>query len=614
MSATKIAAVSINQTPLDWSGNKQRIIAAIEQAKAESVNILCFPELCVTAYGCEDVFLGEGVYSKALEQVKGIAKVCTNISVAVGAPVMFEGRRYNGLFLIKDTELLGIYPKHVLANSGVYYEARWFSAWDFGKLEEFDFFGNKIPIGGYLYEVNGLKIAFEICEDAWTDRRPIAQAAYAKADVVFNASASHFAFSKLEQRIQIVKTSSKKFDVTYVYSNSVGNESGRLIFDGGSLIANKGELIAAGKRFSYADFDLTSVVLGDENPEVIPEEYTKEEEFAEAVSLGLFDYLRKSRSRGFVISLSGGADSSAIAILCAEMIKLAVKRLGLDAFKKALDYIELGDDVDLISNQLITCAYQATENSGEQTLASSKALAEELNASFHNVDIQNIVDSYESLTEKALDTKLSWEKHDIPLQNIQARARGPFVWFLANLKGALLLATSNRSEAAVGYTTMDGDTCGGLSPIAGIDKAFLLHWLRDIENNPLEGLGEIKALELINSLEPTAELKPADQHQTDEKDLMPYPILDEIEELAIGDKLFEAEVLAEMLSRHPEAEQSQMSFWVNRFFLLWTRNQWKRERYAPSFHLDDKNLDPKTWCRYPILSVHDPEGIEHSSK
>ena len=85
---------------------------------------------------------------------------------------------------------------------------------------------------------------------------------------------------------------------------------------------------------------------------------------------------------------------------------------------------------------------------------------------------------------------------------------------------------------------------------------------------------------------------------------MPYVILDEIEELAIGDKLFEAEVLAEMLSKHPEVEQSQMSFWVNRFFLLWTRNQWKRERYAPSFHLDDKNLDPKTWCRYPILSIH----------
>lgn len=605
--AAKVAAVSINQTPLDWTGNRQRIVAAIEQAKAESIDILCFPELCITAYGCEDVFLGKGVYLKALEQVREIAKACSGISVAVGAPVLFEGNRYNALFLIKDTELLGIYPKHVLANSGVYYEARWFSAWDFGKLEEFDFFGKKVPMGGYIYEIGSLKIAFEICEDAWTERRPIAQAAYKQADVVFNASASHFAFSKLEQRIKIVKESSKNFDVTYVYANSIGNESGRLIFDGGSLIAEKGELIAAGERFSYEDFTITSATLAEPNPSIAPKKYSKEQEFTEAVSLGLFDYLRKSHSRGFVVSLSGGADSSATAILCAEMIRIAVQRLGLDGFKKKCSYLGFSEQDNLasITKKMLTCAYQATENSGEKTLQSSKALADEIKASFHHVNIQNIVTSYESLTEDTLEIKLNWEEHDISLQNIQARARGPFVWFLANLKGALLLATSNRSEAAVGYTTMDGDTCGGLSPIAGIDKAFLLHWLRHIENNALVGLGEIKALKLINSLEPTAELKPAVQNQTDEKDLMPYPIIDEIEKLAIGDRLFEAEVLAEMLNRHSEIEPSQMSFWVNRFFVLWTRNQWKRERYAPSFHLDDKNLDPKTWCRYPILSVHE---------
>jgi NAD+ synthase (glutamine-hydrolysing) len=166
---------------------------------------------------------------------------------------------------------------------------------------------------------------------------------------------------------------------------------------------------------------------------------------------------------------------------------------------------------------------------------------------------------------------------------------------LANLQGALLLATSNRSEAAVGYATMDGDTCGGLSPIAGIDKAFLLHWLLWHE-------AAVPALTAVNAQQPTAELRPADAGQTDERDLMPYPLLDAIEGAAIRDKHTPLEVFLEMRVQFPQIGAAALADHVRRFFDLWCRNQWKRERYAPSFHLDDKNLDPKTWCRFPILS------------
>ncbi|MGB5704740.1 MAG: NAD(+) synthase, partial [Polyangiales bacterium] len=252
--------------------------------------------------------------------------------------------------------------------------------------------------------------------------------------------------------------------------------------------------------------------------------------------------------------------------------------------------------------QLLCCAYQPTDNSGEVTRSAATAVAEALGATFYILDVQDIVDSYERLISDAVGRPLTWEEDDITLQNIQARARGPSVWMLANMRGALLLSTSNRSEAAVGYATMDGDTCGGLSPIAGIDKAFLRHWLRWLETDGPVGMQPIPALHAVNIQTPTAELRPKGSEQTDEGDLMPYPVLDVIERLAIGDKLPPADCLEILKSEFGDQDEDTLRDWVRRFFQLWSRNQWKRERYAPSFHVDDKNLDPKTWCRFPILS------------
>lgn len=200
-----------------------------------------------------------------------------------------------------------------------------------------------------------------------------------------------------------------------------------------------------------------------------------------------------------------------------------------------------------------------------------------------------------------LERPLSWEHDDIALQNIQARVRSPSVWMLANVRGALLLCTSNRSEAAVGYATMDGDTSGGLCPIGGVDKAFLRQWLVFMEQTGIPDFPPLPALSLINAQHPTAELRPQDQGQTDEEDLMPYPVLDAIERAAVIDRLAPAEVLRRVAADFP-AHRHRALEWVTRFYRLFAANQWKRERYAPSFHVDDGNLDPKTWCRFPILS------------
>jgi NAD+ synthase (glutamine-hydrolysing) len=178
---------------------------------------------------------------------------------------------------------------------------------------------------------------------------------------------------------------------------------------------------------------------------------------------------------------------------------------------------------------------------------------------------------------------------------------------IANLEGALLLSTSNRSEAAVGYATMDGDTAGGLSPIAGIDKAFIRRFLRWLEKEGVTGLAPIPALAAVNEQAPTAELRPPGEAQTDEGDLMPYELLDAIERASIRDKRSPREVFQLVRVEFEQYSPKQLFGWLERFYRLFSRNQWKRERYAPSFHVDDENLDPKTWCRFPILNG----GFEH---
>ena len=149
---------------------------------------------------------------------------------------------------------------------------------------------------------------------------------------------------------------------------------------------------------------------------------------------------------------------------------------------------------------------------------------------------------------------------------------------------------------------MDGDTAGGLSPIAGIDKAFIRRWLVWLRDEGPSGVGNIAQLSVVTSQVPTAELRPAGAAQTDEGDLMPYDLLDAIERAAIRDKASPLDVFLQMQVKFEQYESVQLATWVERFFRLWARNQWKRERYAPSFHVDDENLDPKTWCRFPILS------------
>jgi NAD+ synthase (glutamine-hydrolysing) len=642
----KVGAAVLNQTPLDWKNNERQMLAAIQAARADGVSLLCLPELCVPGYGCDDAYQSPGLQAAALELLMALAPATQGMVVTFGVPVQYRKALFNCAAVVADTRLLGFSAKRFLAGDGLYYEPRWFKAWPERHQGEVEIGGASYPIGDLYFVCDGVSFGFEICEEAWVARRPGSSLAMRGVDIMLNPSASHFSFGKHAVRRRFVLEGSRAFGVSYVYSNLLGNAAGRMIFDGGAMIASDGELLAEGPRFGYEGSGLVSAVIdvdatrmrqvrtGSFLPEFEPRppdrivaegfafpeirlaelptarqpwllpDMPKEEEFARVLPLALFDYLRKSRSRGFVVSLSGGADSAAVACLVAMMWRWVVADLGLDgalARVPWLDRSKIASVEDLIRTTLL-CVYQSTRNSSETTRDAARAVAHGVGAEFLELDVDDLVQAYVGKVSAAIGRELAWPGDDVALQNIQARVRAPGVWLLANLRGSLLLATSNRSEAAVGYATMDGDTAGGLSPIAGIDKNFLRRWLRWLEQYGPPGLGPIPALAAVNVQAPTAELRPPGEHQTDEADLMPYDVLDAIERAAIGDKQVPVEVYRSLRAFFPAVDRRQLAAWVERFFRLWCRNQWKRERYAPSFHVDDQNLDPKTFCRFPILS------------
>jgi len=597
----KIGGACLNQIPMDWSNNLQNIKQSIAQARSEGIEILCLPELSITGYGCEDMFLSEWLPEKALLKLQEIIPHTQDIAVAVGLPIRYQERVFNTTCFIANQKILGVYAKQKLANDGVHYEPRWFTPWESGKITDLQIGQETYPFGHLTIDYLGIKIGFEICEDAWRKDRPACHLINEEVDLLLNPSASHFAFAKADFREHLVISSSETFHCTYLYTNLLGNESGRMIYDGDILIAQEGVLKGKNTRLSFKNFNTLGCTIDFDQPElseeqILPDAKGRHEEFTKAASLALFDYLRKSKSKGFVLSLSGGADSSSIAVLVAQAVKNGLSELGFEEFTKKLNLdLEPSDDPKEIVKQLFYTAYQGTKNSSEDTLSSAKGLAESIGARFFHWTIDEEVSAYTRSIETVLERSLDWSTDDIALQNIQARARSPIIWMLANIKKCLLLSTSNRSEGDVGYATMDGDTSGSISPIAAVDKNFILSWLVYAEKE----LG-YTGLHKVNTLSPTAELRPQDRHQTDEDDLMPYAVLVDIEEKAIRDRKSPLEVYARLKGQWPD--HVLLKQWITKFFRLWSINQWKRERIAPSFHLDDFNVDPRTWCRFPILS------------
>ncbi|MCH2108455.1 MAG: NAD(+) synthase [Polyangiaceae bacterium] len=655
----------MNQTPLDWQGNKQRLEAAVQRARQELVSlpsessspqlagIVVSPELSISGYGCEDSFLWPETAKRSEAALAELLPATQGLIAIFGLPFPWEGAVYNCAAICIDGKLCGLVAKQNLARSGIHYEPRFFQPWPAQKSTMVECCGVSVPLGDIFFSVGELKFGLEICEDAWVENRPAAHLAACGVQLILNPSASHFEFGKHEARRELVFQAVKDHQLAYAYVNLLGNEAGRAIYDGDAILAEwspeQGALsVAETQHLSFCDYGvLTSFlqlmpgrhppvsearprstlieVSGElakvstkaerplllvpmresQSPGEIDQVARRQDAFGRVIALALFDYLRKTRSRGFVVSLSGGADSATVLVLCRLAVRLAIEERGFDGFCDVLSWLwdgELPHDEEEAAQRLITSVYQATENSSNITRDAATAVAAACNSNHHEVSVQEFVSGYTALASSVIGRPLSWATDDLALQNIQARARSPGIWLIANLKGALLLSTSNRSEAAVGYATMDGDTSGGISPIAGIGKPFIRSWLIFMERLGFPEWRALQELAAVNAQQPTAELRPSLQGQTDEGDLMPYEVLDFIETQLLRERRAPREILRSLESAFPEQACEDLARWCEKFFVLFTRNQWKRERYAVSFHVDEHNLDPRGWFRFPVLS------------
>ncbi|MDX1958773.1 MAG: NAD(+) synthase [Leptospiraceae bacterium] len=631
MNRIQISTICINTTPLDFKGNLERILNVLKDNASNKASILVFPELAISGYGCEDMFYSPFVWRESLKSLNQILHFTKDKLVVVGLPIFLSPFLYNCIAVILDTKLIGFVTKTNLANTGVHYEKRWFKEGGFPLTFSPNIFGKELfssdfYFGNFILETKNLRVGFEICEDSWVIERQASKATLLGSEVILSSGASHFAFGKQEIRKRIFTESSRAHNSVFVYSNLCGNESGRIIFEGGGLITANGEILAEGERLFLSDSNVTSAIVDidqvhasraknfrnnnkkTERLGIVSSEFNFQDktlsisskriqssnqynDFTKAVTLGLFDYLRKSKSKGFTLSLSGGADSAA----CAILVWIMLNRIKTELDKNYLESIGINE------KELLVTIYQGTENNSEETKNFAKELSKLLDVIHYEIDIDEpinwITEKISSITNK----NLNWKEHDLALQNIQARARSPIVWLLANLYNHLLISTGNRSESSVGYTTMDGDSSGSLCPISGVSKEFLLEWLEFLTLNNSYSI-DFGILKSLLNRRPTAELKPLSESQFDEKDLMPYPILQKIEEQLIINGRSREEALEILQNSITEISIEDWKKYIDKFYSMFPRSQWKRERLPPGFHLDEYGLDPKSSYRFPILS------------
>ncbi|MDV5170702.1 NAD(+) synthase [Photobacterium rosenbergii] len=662
-SRIRVAVTSLNQTPLDWSANLAHMQGALAQAVEQGAQLVVMPEMSVTGYGCEDAFLMEGVAQTALEQALRLA-IPEDVAVVAGLPVEIKHRLYNGAAVLLrgrdgDNRIVAIYLKQNLAKNGIHYENRWFNPWPKGEVVTIEIGGGEVPVGDVVCNLSGIRLGFEICEDAWIADRPGVSLFERGVDIIINPSASHFAIGKQAIRRQFVIEGSRAFGAAYLYANLNGCESGRAIFDGGNMVASAGKLIARGPRLFYRPFSVTLADIdlwenrsvhrissqvaaeyrpdsaraviqwlapeGEVDSKLPPSQRWQQspcldnEEAVRAIALGLHDWMRKTATAGFTLSLSGGADSALVACEAAIMVRLAlaeylsVPGAGLPPAlvrfcrDQAMGPESLDSMARYITQQLLTCIYQQSANSSETTLNAAKSLAQGLGAKFVHWAIDTPIRFYTQQVEQTVGRRLDWNNpgDDISLQNIQARSRAPGVWMMANVEHKLLLTTGNLSESAVGYMTQDGDTAGVLAPVIGVRKTRirqLLRWLNTSGQGIDTGIDRyvIASLAGVVNQQPTAELRP--RAQTDEEDLMPFPVLDQIilENLILRRQ---PKHTYRALRRHfPEIPPKTLADHLFRYYQLFNRNQWKRDRSAPGFHIELDSLDPKTFARFPLLN------------
>lgn len=625
MRLVRIGVSAISVKVGDFAGNLSRLRLVTEAAAAEGVHLLVTPELGISGYSLEDRVLWPDIARRSWDALMKLAESCEGISVFVGLPVRLGAMMYNAAALIHDREVRGLILKKHLPTYSIFYEGRNWTAWHEGVTEL-----NGLPAGDLVFRLPFGMVSAEICEDLWAVRPPAHERALAGAEIICNCSASPFTPRKNEHRRRLVLSAAGNLVCVYAYANLLGCDSSRLVFDGGGFLATPEGIVAEGQILSKSYHTLTTGVVdlddiarmraenstwrehasrrhaagGVQVVTVCTDSYTPPsvEEYAaqtppsffvpshrpvrdettlfldelfDALVLGLRDYFEKvGVFERFLVAISGGRDSA----LCLLLAVHAAKALAQGA--EAGRYAERIWTVYL-PNEAYSSA--ATEDA-------ARSLAEELGVPFKVVSIAEEADV---AFDKAIEL-MGCEEKVTPLarQNLQARVRGNMMLNWANCANALLLVTSNLSEAAVGYTTTGGDNQGGYSPIANVPKTVVTRLVEHIARR--DG---IRSLEKVLAIPPSAELAP---NQLDEADLMPYVVLDDLLFLFARRRMSLADCWRILCYRHREHSPEQLRAWTAAFGKLFVRNQWKRDQHPVTMKVLDLDLDPKTGFRFPV--------------
>jgi NAD+ synthase (glutamine-hydrolysing) len=485
----KITVAQLNYHIGNFERNKNLICNAIRKAKTAGSDLIVFSELCIPGYPPLDLLDRHDFIEKCNLTVNEIANECTGIAAIVGSPTLNkkpEGKKlFNSALVLSEGKVIFSANKALLPTYDIFDEYRYFEP------------ENRFSV----FSFRGLKLAITICEDLWDEQpfdnefektrlytiSPMEELARQNPDIIINISASPFSYSKIEAKENIFRSKAIKYNIPVISVNQTGANT-ELIFDGASVIVNKnGEIFNqlpffedAVETFSFDDIRSCSVFRKDPRPGIIPLIH-------KALVTGIRDYFEKTGFKNCIIGLSGGIDSAIC--LC-----LAVEALG---------------------NENVRALLMPSRYSSEHSVKDAATLAGSLNVHYDIINIEKPFTAF----EEELAPLFGGKNRDVTEENIQARIRATLLMAVSNKHGCILLNTSNKSEAAVGYGTLYGDMAGGLSVIGDVYKTDVYRLAEYINKN-----GVIIPENTIKKF-PSAELRP-DQHDTDS--LPDYNILDSI--------------------------------------------------------------------------------------
>ncbi|XP_051797998.1 glutamine-dependent NAD(+) synthetase isoform X1 [Acanthochromis polyacanthus] len=668
-----VAACSLNQWALDFEGNSERILRSIEIAKVHGAKYRLGPELEICGYGCGDHFFESDTLLHSFQVLRNLLEspITQDIICDVGMPIMHHNARYNCRVLFLNRKILLIRPKMMMANYGNYREMRWFSPWNqLRQVEEYflprmiqEITGqDTVPFGFCVLSTKDTCIGSEICAELWNPSSPHIQMGLDGVEIFTNSSASHHELRKADQRINLIKSATTKSGGIYLYANQRGCDGDRVYYDGCSMVAINGDIVAQGAQFSLNDVEVITATLdledvrsyrGELYQSHMPSEprhchrikvdfslsngddvylptqqpikwhfHTPEEEISLGPACWLWDYLRRSGQAGFLLPLSGGVDSSSTACIVHSMCVLLCQAVE-DNNSSVLEDIRrvVGDDSYLpkqpkeLCGRIFTTCYMASENSSEDTCSRARDLARQIGSTHMNINIdmavKGILGIFSVVTGRWPQFRVNGGslRENLALQNVQARVRMVLAYLFAQLSlwargkpgGLLVLGSSNVDESLTGYFTKYDCSSADINPIGGISKTDLKSFLLYcIEKFQLTALRHILAAP------PTAELEPLTDgqvSQTDEADMgMTYSELSVIGRLRKISKCGPFSMFCKLIHMWKDAlSPAEVAQKVKHFFRMYSVNRHKMTTVTPSYHADSYSPDDNRYDIRPFL-------------